>query len=407
MAYEALDNLQQTLDQILEYHDDLVTHSVKQEILSINVQAAVLQLNLKHYPNKEKIREVANTAYEIIQYFFFGEYLSDCGSTEPTVIVANKLRELAQRLESTVGDVVDYIKGNDPISTVTDSHDVSSSSRSAITSSKDDIVVGFEEDVKVIKDRLCKGSSRLQVLPIVGTGGIASMKEISDAKSDIPMENLIYEYLKCRRYLIVMDDMWSKKAWDDVKMLFPDAGNSSGIIVTTRLQDVAAYSWNLLKRKVFGYNDIPSELEDSGFKIAKNCGGLPLSLVMAAGLLSKIPIHNRDSWKQIAADSGQLETIICLSYTHLPSHSKPCLLYMADFPEDYEIRVSELIHLWICEGFVALLNGSKSLEEEAEDCIEDLVERSLVLVTNTKSIGKIKSCSLLNRTFRLGRREYQ
>ncbi|XP_057802865.1 putative disease resistance RPP13-like protein 3 [Salvia miltiorrhiza] len=67
---------------------------------------------------------------------------------------------------------------------------------------------------------------------------------------------------------------------------------------------------------------------------------------------------------------------------------------MAGFPEDYEIRVSELIHLWIAEGIVTLSNGSKRLEEEAEDCFDDLVERSLVLVINRKSNGKIKSCSI-------------
>ncbi|XP_057803152.1 putative late blight resistance protein homolog R1B-14 [Salvia miltiorrhiza] len=450
MAYEALDTLLQTLDHILKHGDDpVITHSVKQEILSIRIQAVVLQLNLKHYPNTETIRDAASTTHEIIE-FLFSEETSTTG-----VRLASGLRKLAQRLESTVEDVVDYIKGSDSISSVIDSPDVSSSSRSAITRSKDDKVIGFEEDVKDIKDQLRKRSSRLQVLPIVGTGGIgkttlakivynhasvmknfdtcawvtisqdhsverivlnllASMKGISvvrDAESDIPMETLIFEYLMGQRYLIVMDDIWSKKAWDDVKILFPDAGNGSQIIVTTRLQDVAAYvdssnsihtmrlldshqSWNLLKEKVFGYNDIPIELEDIGFKIAKNCGGLPLSIVVAAGLLSKIPIHNRDSWKQIAANSGQLETIICLSYTHLPNHSKPCLLYMAGFPEDYEIRVSELIHLWISEGFVTLSNGSKSLEEEAEDFIEDLVERSLVLVTNRKFDGKLKSCSI-------------
>ncbi|XP_057785056.1 putative late blight resistance protein homolog R1B-8 isoform X2 [Salvia miltiorrhiza] len=454
MAYEALDNLQQTLDQILNHGDErVITPSVKQEIISIRIQAVVLQLNVKHYPNKETITEAANSTHEIIEYLFSEENVPDGESIDPTVRLANRLREVAQRLESTVGDVVDYIKGNDPISSVTDSPDVSSSSRSAITSSKDDDVVGFEEDVEVIKDRLCMGSSRLQVIPIVGTGGIgkttlakilyndslirkefsicgwvtisqdhsverivsnllASIKEISalrDAKSDIPIETLICEYLKGRRYLIVMDDMWSKKAWDDVKMLFPDVGHRSRIIVTTRLQDVAAYvdssnfiytirlldahhSWKLLKRKVFGHKDIPIELEDIGKKIVKNCGGLPLSIVVVGGLLSKI--HTRYSWKQIAANGGQLETIIGLSYTHLPNHSKPCLLYMGGFPEDYEIRVSELIHLWIAEGIVTLSNGSKSLEEEAEDCFDDLVERSLVLVINRKFDGKIKSCSL-------------
>ncbi|XP_057801598.1 putative late blight resistance protein homolog R1B-16 [Salvia miltiorrhiza] len=485
MAYEALDNLQQTLDQILEYRDNLLT-PIKQEIISIRIQAVVLQLNVKHYPNKETIREAANSTHEIIEYLFSEENVPDGELIDPTVRLANRLREVAQRLESTVGDVVDYIKSKASVSSVTDSADVGSSSRSAITSSeydyvvgvdkdvkvimdrllvessrsaitssKDDDVVGFEEDVKVIKNRLCKGSFRLQVIPIVGTGGIgkttlakilyndslirkkfsicgwvtisqdhsverivlnllASMKEISairDAKSDIPMETLICEYLKGRRYLIVMDDMWSKKAWDNVKMLFPDVSNGSRIIVTTRLQVVAAYvdsscsihtmslldtyhSWNLLKRKVFGHKDIPIELEDIGKKIVKNCGGLPLSIVVVAGLLSKI--HTRYSWKQIAQNGGQLETIIGSSYTHLPNYSKPCLLYMAGFPEDYEIRVSELIHLWICEGFVTLSisNGSKSLEEEAEDCFNDLVQRSLLLVISRKFDGKIKSCSL-------------
>ncbi|XP_057802830.1 putative late blight resistance protein homolog R1B-16 [Salvia miltiorrhiza] len=449
MSYEALDNLKQTLDLILEYRDDLLTHSVKQEILSIRIQAAVLQLNLKLYPNKEKIREAANTAYEIIEYFFFGEYLSDCGSTEPTIILANKLREVAQRLESTVGDVVDYIKGKG----VTDSPAVSSSSRSAITSSKDDFVVGVDKDVKVIKDRLLVESSRdsrLRVLPIVGRGGIgkttlakivyndalvrqefsicgwvtisqdynigtialhllASIKGMS-ADRNIPIDSLIREYLHNNKYLIIVDDICSKKAWDEVKMLFPENDNGSRIIVTTRLQDVAAYvrystsihmmrlldahdSWSLLKQKVFGDEDFPIELEDIGTKIAKGCGGLPLAILLVAGILSKI-LKTRNLWKKIAANDTQLETIICLSYNHLPNHLKPCFLYIAGFPEDQEIRVTELVNLWISEGFVTSSSGSKSLEEEAEDYLEDLVERSLVLITNRKFDGKIKSCSV-------------
>ncbi|XP_057801573.1 putative late blight resistance protein homolog R1B-23 [Salvia miltiorrhiza] len=453
MAYEALDDLQQILDQILEHRYDILTHSIKQEIISIRDHSIVLQWNLKHYPNKQRIREAASSTHEIIEHLFSEENVSYIGPIKQAARLAI-LRELAARLESTVGDVVDCIKGKGSAGSVTDSPDVRSSSRSAITSSKDDDVVGFEQDVKVIKRRLLRGSSKLHVLPIVGTGGIgkttlvkivyddvsaikhfdicgwvtisqdhsverivlnllASMKGIStvrDAESDIPMETLICEYLMGRKYLIVMDDIWSKKAWDDVKMLFPDVGNGSRIIVTTRLQDVAAYvgssssiytmspldayhSWNLLKHKVFAGTYFPIELEEIGKKIVQNCGGLPLSIVVVAGLLSKV--HTISSWEQIAANDGQVETIICSSYTHLPNNSKPCLLYMAGFPEDQEIRVFELVNLWISEGFVTCSNGSKSLEEEAEDCFDDLVERSLVLVTSRrKSDGKTKSCRL-------------
>ncbi|XP_057801605.1 uncharacterized protein LOC131016847 isoform X2 [Salvia miltiorrhiza] len=161
--YEAFDTLLQTLDLILKHGDDrVITHSVKQELLSIRVQAVVLQLNVKHYPNKERIREAAVSTHEIIEYLFYEENVSD------GVRLVTRLTELAQRLESTVRDVVDYIKGKGPVASLTDSPDV----RSTIISSKYDKVVGFQEDLEAIRDELCKTSSRLMVFPIVGTGGI-------------------------------------------------------------------------------------------------------------------------------------------------------------------------------------------------------------------------------------------
>ncbi|KAL0322229.1 UNVERIFIED_CONTAM: putative late blight resistance proteinR1A-3 [Sesamum calycinum] len=66
---------------------------------------------------------------------------------------------------------------------------------------------------------------------------------------------------------------------------------------------------------------------------------------------------------------------------------------MGGFPEDNEIHVSKLIKLWVAEGFIRP-SGSKSFEEDAEQYLEDLVKRSLVLVTKRKTNGKIKICSV-------------
>ncbi|XP_057801606.1 putative late blight resistance protein homolog R1C-3 [Salvia miltiorrhiza] len=354
-------------------------------------------------------------------------------ATELTVSISNRLGRLAERIKWTA---------------------VGSSSRSSPT--RKDVVVGFDEDRLQIMPWLTSYSSELQVLPIVGMGGIgkstlakivyddtfityhfdfhawvtiskdysvesilsnllASMKGKGiQAESDLQCEEKeseIYKYLKGRRYLIVMEDMWSTVAWDQVQRLLPDDNNGSRIILTTRLKNVATYassmspihtmhflddqqSWRLFQKKVFGDQDCPVELQDIGKKYVKRCEGLPLSIVTVAGLLSKID-RTPKLWKRIGANDGQLETILLsLSYKHLPRHLRECFLYMAGFPKDYEIRVSELIKLWVAEGFLEGRDESKTLEEVAEDVLEVLVEQSLVLVTSKKSDGKIKRCKL-------------
>ncbi|KAL0302941.1 UNVERIFIED_CONTAM: putative late blight resistance proteinR1A-4 [Sesamum radiatum] len=231
------------------------------------------------------------------------------------------------------------------------------------------------------------------------------------------MAEKVYKSLKGRRYLVVLDDMWSTKAWDDVRRILPDDGNGSRIIITTRLQDVAAYadcssplhemrfmdvdqSWILLQQKVFNQQHCPPELESTGKMIARSCKGLPLAIVVIAGILSTVS-QTQASWEGIAkkvnlavsAKDEQFPRILSLSYTHLPHHLKPCFLYMGCFPEDYEIHVSKLVQLWMAEGFMKP-SVSQSFEEGAETYLEDLVKRSLVLVTRRKSTGKIKSCSV-------------
>lgn len=50
---------------------------------------------------------------------------------------------------------------------------------------------------------------------------------------------IIHKHLWGRRYLIVMDDMWSVEAWESVKFFFPNNNNGSRIMITTRLSNLA------------------------------------------------------------------------------------------------------------------------------------------------------------------------
>ncbi|XP_022885293.1 putative late blight resistance protein homolog R1B-16 isoform X2 [Olea europaea var. sylvestris] len=321
--------------------------------------------------------------------------------------------------------------------------------------------VGLDDDMIEIKNRLTGGSSNLETVSVVGMGGMGkttltrklyddelivyhfyirawvtvsqdynlremllglldSMEKLTDQMREENNETLaeiLYKNLKGMRYLIVMDDVWDAKVWDDIKRSFPKDKNGSRIMMTTRLDNVARYasstspphpmrflsddeSWKLFCENVFVNNFCPPELEEIGRKIARGCQGLPLAIVVIAGLLSKSP-KTQLHWKNVgeslssvfASYDDQCLKIISLSYRYLPHHLKGCFLYMGIFPEDFDISVSKLLKLWVVEGLLEPVI-SKSLEAMAQEYFLDLVDRNLILVREKSSLGKIKTCRI-------------
>lgn len=151
--------------------------------------------------------------------------------------------------------------------------------------------------------------------------------------------------------------------------------------------------------KIFPKEGCPKELLDVGMEIARNCKGLPLSIVAIAGLLQRTHMKP-DSWKQIAESLNSIiiidpqtrcMDILELSYKNLPDYLKACFLYLGAFQEDKEIPVRRLIWLWMAEGFI-LQRDSRSLEDLAEDYLRDLIGRSLITVAKRRSDGRVKTC---------------
>ncbi|XP_059658753.1 putative disease resistance RPP13-like protein 3 [Cornus florida] len=90
----------------------------------------------------------------------------------------------------------------------------------------------------------------------------------------------IKDFLQQRRYVLVLDDVWSKNEWDALKYALPDNNSGSQILLTTRIVDVAStscvespdhiytmkslspeQSWTLFRRKTFQGNHCPPHLE--------------------------------------------------------------------------------------------------------------------------------------------------
>lgn len=155
----------------------------------------------------------------------------------------------------------------------------------------------------------------------------------------------------------------------------------------------------MLEERVFGNGHCPQELQQIGKKIAKNCRGLPLIVVVVAGLLKGN--MTKEYWESVSENissaeptiAEQCSKVLFLSYDSLPLYLKPCFLYVAAFPEDSGINVSRLIRLWVAEGFIRS-SGSKILEDVARGYLDDLVGRSLLLVAKKRYDGRIKTVGI-------------
>ncbi|PHT27725.1 hypothetical protein CQW23_32663 [Capsicum baccatum] len=156
-----------------------------------------------------------------------------------------------------------------------------------------------------------------------------------------------------------------------------------------------------------------SRVTNVTLQIANKCQGLPLTIVVVVGLLSKSK-STKEEWKNVAENiksflmkdpAEQCLRVVALSYNYLPNDLKACLLYLGIFPEDSEISVKRLVRLWIAEGFLKL---EGDLEEAAENRLQDLVDRCLVLVSQKSADGrKIKTCRVHDLVNELCLREAQ
>lgn len=255
---------------------------------------------------------------------------------------------------------------------------------------------------------------------MMGTVFTREHYESLERMEDDEMKSKLKDFLKHTRYLIVLDDIWAPDVWEQIKVAFPNAMNGSRVLFTTRLMDVARsadprispyelpflthqQSWELFLKKAFPserdvVSSYPKELEELGQKLVKRCGGLPLAVVVLGGLLSrKDPTFN--AWLEVAEnmdwestiDGQQCLQILALSYSHLPHHYlKSCFLYLGCFPEDYQMKASELIRLWIAEGFIPR-NGKQTPEETGRDYMDELVQRCMVqVIDRSVTTGRVK-----------------
>ncbi|KAK0595431.1 hypothetical protein LWI29_006572 [Acer saccharum] len=327
-------------------------------------------------------------------------------------------------------------------------------------------VIGMENDTTQLVAELLKKENRLAVISLVGMGGIGKTtlakrvfnhevvrdhfncfawiyvsqdykpkdvlhgivrevtrptKELLETINNLQeegLEKMLYEHLLGKRYLVVVDDIWTMEDWDTLKRAFPEMDNGSKVMLTTRNRDVALHadlrttpyelhllskeeSWELFLRKAFlDSNDTncPQEFQDIGRRIVEKCDGLPLAIVVAGGMLSRKSLVSE--WERflnnINSDfaKGQhgVLAILSLSYIDLPRHLKSCFLHLSLFPEHFVISTRKLFQLWIAEGLIP--QGQERMEVIAEDYLNELIDRNMVQVVRTTVNKRVKQCRI-------------
>lgn len=245
----------------------------------------------------------------------------------------------------------------------------------------------------------------------------STSKEELDKLEKMKLEDLerdLREFLKEKRYLVVIDDVWHQEAWQSLSKALPDSKNGSRVIITTRNKHIAVRadddrsfvhelrfmsreeSWKLFCKKAFrggveevSSNSRPPALEKLGREMVGKCNGLPLAIIVLGGLLAhKTGAEEwrkvKDSiWQNLKDDKIEISQLLTLSYYDLSPEVKQCFLYLGTFPEDYVITVEKLIQMWMAEEFIPQGRGEERLEDVANKYFNELINRSLIQAAAT------------------------
>ncbi|PWA97416.1 NB-ARC domains-containing protein [Artemisia annua] len=310
-------------------------------------------------------------------------------------------------------------------------------------------IVGREGDKnelvqKLLSDEPCNKNKSFSIVPIVGMGGIGkttlaklvyddqSAKDhfelkawvcVSDDFDSFHISKVIHQSvggehrdfvdlnllqvalrdrLMGKRFLLVLDDVWSEK-WEDWKTLegpFFAGASGSKIIITTRKKELVRKLLNhdhpyilqklspddalsLFAQNALGENnfDLFPELRQHGEGIVQKCDGLPLALEALGRLLRNRT--DEEEWKRLLdneiwmlEDEGGILPALRLSYQDLSACLKQLFAYCCLIPKDYVFEKKDLILWWMGEGFLHNSDTNKTMECLGEEHFQELLSRS-------------------------------
>ncbi|KAL6183251.1 hypothetical protein ACLB2K_044662 [Fragaria x ananassa] len=237
----------------------------------------------------------------------------------------------------------------------------------------------------------------------------ATNQNCGDDESLEQLQKKLQNVLTDKHFLLVLDDVWDKSEigvtiskWLELKALLNVGANESKIIVTTRNESVTKVMESVYVHPLKGlrHEDCKSlflqrafarrgeeerypQLVEIGDDIAEKCGGVPLAVTTLGSMLclkreqhAWSEVRDSDIWK-LKQEHNDISPALKLSYDALPPYLKPYFAFCSIFPKDYIFRSTDLVPLWMAQGFLQSSTGSQEPEEMGLDYIRQICSRSL------------------------------
>ncbi|KAJ0960039.1 hypothetical protein J5N97_000154 [Dioscorea zingiberensis] len=216
------------------------------------------------------------------------------------------------------------------------------------------------------------------------------------------MERKIQQTLKGKRFLLVLDDVWSHGWMVLLNHLESADVECVKIVVTARDSKVLGRQgnlngltlqglkddeyWSFFVKCVFGQDrDLdhaicPPMLESIGKQITKKLKGSPLAAKTVGRLLWNDKreeqwayVLNNHLW-ELGTEEDDIMPALALSYNHLSEDLQRCFAFCSLFPTDHKFTVQDVVYMWIAHGYIPQVQGSsKTAEDIGREYFDELL----------------------------------